>query len=156
MKNKILIIMAVASSLLFLTGVYAGFTLRQDITATANTTTNWNVAITNVTTKTLSGSAKNNSEPTFNSLTATFDVSFTKYNDYAEYEITVTNNGDLTAKLNSLISSNSASSTELSYSGITEGETLSPGASKTFTVKLLYKEGLSSGTAALTLDYIQA
>lgn len=156
-KHKTLMI-AIALSAIMLTfiGAYAAYALKLNVNETSNVTTNWNVKITNVETKTLSGNAKNKTNPTFNSLTANFDIDFMKSNDSIEYLVTIENVGDLDAKLNSLVINNGGNTVDVSCEGIQEGDLLSAKDSITFTVKIVYLGGLGAGEASITFDYVQA
>ena len=162
-KHKTLMVaIALSAILLTLIGAYAAYELKLNVNETSNITTNWSVKITNVETKTLSGSAKNKTNPTFDSLTATFDIDFTKVNDYVEYLVTITNEGDLDAKLNSLVINNGGNTVSvdckeyMNENEDVEGKVIKAKEPKTFIVKISYLGGLSSGSANLTFDYIQA
>ena len=154
--RTLMIAIALSAILLTLIGAYAAYELKLNVGETSNITTNWNVKITNVETKTLSGNTINKQNPTFNSLTANFDVEFSKKNDYAEYLITISNEGDLDARLNALIPNNGGNTVDISCEGIKTGDILTAKDSITFTLKIMYLGGFDSGSASMTFDYIQA
>lgn len=156
-KHKILMIAIVLSAvLLIFIGAYAAYELKLSVNETSNVTTNWNVKITNVETKTLTGNAQNKTNPTFDSLTANFNVDFMKPNDSIEYLVTISNEGDLNAKLNSLVINNGGNTVDVSCEGIKEEDVLNAKDSITFTVKIAYLGGLGAGEASITFDYVQA
>ena len=126
----------------------------------------WDVKITEITQKTLSG-ATQDKEPTHTTNSATFSVKFTKPGDYAEYDIKVTNNGTLNAKLKNITISpedvtNAQSGIKYTVSGVTEETTtLDSNQTNTVTVKA---EWVGTDTSmpeettkqvTITLDYEQ-
>ena len=115
---------------------FASFNQRLSVSESATNTNNWNISITNVTTKTTGRSAVNNTNPTYSDLTATFDVGFIKQGDYIEYTVEVTNKGNINASLDKINLTGSNDEVTMTYNGISEGDILISGEkniySKTF------------------------
>jgi len=131
---------------------FAAFSQNLSISETSEVTNNWDIVITNV--KTKSGTATNNTEPSYENLTANFDVNFQSMGDYIEYEVTVKNNGNVDAYLNTIEVTNENSETvSMTYSGIETGDVLSSLESITFIVKLSYLGGTGEGSTSIKIGY---
>ena len=149
----ILVIMAVG---------YAAFQSQLKISGTSNITSNWSVKITDIQSKVVSGTPTNASEPTHGDTTATFRTTLTSPGDTMQYDVTVSNEGDIDAKLDKITvpeSTNPAIGFEVS--GIEEGSLLEAKQTAILTVIVKYNnvtEQPSNLTADLevTLDYSQA
>ena len=149
----ILVIMAVG---------YAAFQSQLRISGTSNITSNWSVKITDIQSKVVSGTPTNASAPTHTDTTATFSTTLTSPGDTMQYDVTVSNEGDIDAKLDKITvpeSTNPAIGFEVS--GIEEGSLLEAKQTAILTVTVKYNdvtEQPSNLTADLevTLDYSQA
>ena len=141
---------------------YAAFQSQLKISGTSNITSNWSVKITNIESEVVSGAPTNISEPTHTDTTATFRTRLTSPGDTMQYDVTVSNEGDIDAKLDKITvpeSNNPAIAFEVS--GIKEGSLLEAKQSALLTVIVKYNnvtEQPSDLTADLkvTLDYSQA
>ena len=141
---------------------YAAFQSQLKISGTSNITSNWSVKITDIQSKIVSGTPTNASEPTHTDTTATFRTTLTSPGDTMQYDVTVSNEGDIDAKLDKITvpeSTNPAIGFEVS--GIEEGSLLEAKQTATLTVTVKYNdvtEQPSDLTADLevTLDYSQA
>ena len=141
---------------------YAAFQSQLKISGTSNITSNWNVKITDIQSKVVSGTPSNISEPTHTNTTATFKTKLVLPNDTMQYDITVSNEGDIDAKLDKITvpeSNNTAIGFEVT--GIREGALLKVGNTALLTVIVKYNnvtEQPEDLTADLkvTLDYSQA
>ena len=141
---------------------YAAFSSQLKISGTSNITSNWSVKITDIQSKVVSGTPTNASEPTHTDTTATFRTTLTNPGDTMQYDVTVSNEGDIDAKLDKITvpeSTNPAIGFEVS--GIEEGSLLEAKQTATLTVTVKYNdvtEQPSDLTADLevTLDYSQA
>lgn len=165
--SKLLIIAAVVVGLSSI--AYAAFSQQLTIngTGTANGG-NWDVAITDITLSDSDG-ATENSQADFTGTTATFDVDLAYPEAFAEYEITVTNAGDVAAILDSftdLTSKNAEVPTNIIYtvSGVTAGVTTlgtDTGVDDTnvITVRVEWTDGPaqdpSSKSATIEFNYVQ-
>ena len=141
---------------------YAAFSSQLKISGTSNITSNWSVKITDIQSKVVSGTPANASEPTHTDTTATFRTTLTSPGDTMQYDVTVSNEGDIDAKLDKITvpeSTNPAIGFEVS--GIEEGSLLEAKQTALLTVTVKYNdvtEQPSDLTADLevTLDYSQA
>ena len=141
---------------------YAAFSSQLKISGTSNITSNWSVKITDIQSKVVSGTPSNISEPTHTDTTATFKTKLVLPNDTMQYDITVSNEGDIDAKLDKINvpeSNNPAIGFEVT--GIREGALLKAGNTALLTVIVKYNnvtEQPDNLTAdfTVTLDYSQA
>ena len=141
---------------------YAAFSSQLRISGTSNITSNWSVKITDIQSKVVSGTPANASAPTHTDTTATFRTTLTSPGDTMQYDVTVSNEGDIDAKLDKITipeSTNPAIGFEVS--GIEEGSLLEAKQTATLIVTVKYNnvtEQPSDLTADLevTLDYSQA
>ena len=141
---------------------YAAFSSQLRISGTSNITSNWSVKITDIQSKVVNGTPTNASAPTHTDTTATFRTTLTSPGDTMQYDVTVSNEGDIDAKLDRINvpeSTNPAIGFEVS--GIKEGALLESKQSAVLTVIVKYNdvtEQPSDLTADLevTLDYSQA
>ena len=141
---------------------YAAFSSQLKISGTSNITSNWSVKITNIESKVLSGSPTDAQKPSYTDTTATFKTRLTSPGDTMQYDVTVSNEGDIDAKLDKITvpeSTNPAIGFEVS--GIEEGSLLEAKQTAILTVIVKYNnvtEQPDDLTADLevTLDYSQA
>ena len=161
-KRKIIIISLVGLLLIMAAG-YAAFSSVLNIQGTTSISSNWDIKITNVTSKDIVGSASNQEEPSWENLTATFNTNLVSPGDSITYEITVSNEGTLNAKLDKItLSDTSNPAIKFETSGLTEGDILNAGSNTTLNVKVSYDINVSSdpvnkvGELTVTLDYSQA
>ena len=141
---------------------YAAFQSQLRISGTSNITSNWSVKITDIQSKVVNGTPTNASAPTHTDTTATFRTTLTSPGDTMQYDVTVSNEGDIDAKLDKITvpeSTNPAIGFEVS--GIEEGSLLEAKQTAILTVIVKYNnvtEQPSDLTADLqvTLDYSQA
>ncbi len=164
-QKKYVILGSLCALILTLAVGYAAFQSILKINGTTTISSNWNIAITQITSTTLSGDATNAEEPTgVGTLTATFKTNLVSPGDSMKYDITVTNSGTLPAKLEKLtVSKPNNDMITFETSGIEEGSTLTAGGTATLTIKVTYKdiaEGQSQpesteGSLNVTLDYVQ-
>ena len=141
---------------------YAAFSSQLKISGTSNITSNWSVKITDIQSKVVNGTPTNASAPTHTDTTATFRTTLTSPGDTMQYDVTVSNEGDIDAKLDKITvpeSTNPAIGFEVK--GIEEGSLLEAKQTAILTVTVKYNdvtEQPSDLTADLevTLDYSQA
>ena len=153
-------IIAGLCAILVIMGVgYAAFQSQLKISGTSNITSNWSVKITDIQSKVVNGTPTNASEPTHDDTTATFRTRLTSPGDTMQYDVTISNEGDIDAKLDKITvpeSTNSAIGFEVK--GIEEGSLLEAKQTAILTVTVKYNdvtEQPSDLTADLevTLDY---
>ena len=153
-------------SILLLIGIgYAAFNSQLNINGTSNISSNWDIRITNIESS-LHGGATNAVEPTYdneNGLTASFSTNLTSPGDYAEYTVTVRNNGDIDATLTDIsISDSKNPAIVFETSGLEEGDNLLKQTEDELIVKVSYSESVESqpeetaSNITVTLTYEQA
>lgn len=163
-KQKRLIVVLCGLLVLFMGAVaYAAYSTNLTLSANYNVNDYYNVNITNITTKTLGGHAINNTAPSYDGTTATFDAKLYLPGDYIEYEITVTNAGNVDVSLSSITPSSSNNPAIIySYSGISANDKITAGSTKKLVVKVEYDVNVTeqpsstSSTYSLTLNLTQA
>ena len=160
------IVLGSLGAIILLMGIgYAAFSSQLNITGTSNISSNWNIRITNITSS-LSGGASNATEPTYdneNGLTASFSTNLVSPGDYAEYTVTVRNNGDIDATLTDInISDSGNPAIVFETSGLSEGDNLLKQTEDELIVKVSYSERVTSqpeettSNIEVTLTYEQA
>ncbi len=160
-KRKIVIGMLCSVLLLMAIG-YAAFAANLNIKGSTNISTSWDVRITNITSKNVVGSASNLENPSYTNLTATFKTKLISPGDSIEYDITVTNNGNIDAILDKItITDSNNPAIIFTPSGLTEGATLLANESKVLTVKVEYSNSVTSqpentgSSLTVALDFSQ-
>ena len=139
-KGRNIIIGTLLAAILIMAVGYALLSQSLTINGTANITSNWDVKITNITAGTPTGSATNVSPASFGGTSATFNVNLVKPGDKMVYQITVSNEGTLNAKLTGMtVSPESEADTGIYYrvSGVEQNVTkLDAGQTNTVTVEV--------------------
>ncbi len=160
-KNNIIIGSLLGVLLLMVVG-YAAFNSVLNISGTSSISSNWNILITNVTSKNIIGGASNAEDPKWDKLTATFKTNLTAPGDSIEYDITVSNKGNLNATLDKItLSDPNNDAIIFTTSGLTEGDTLAAGQNQVLTVKVEYDKNVTTqpesteGNLTVTLDFVQ-
>ena len=161
-KRRKIVIGMLCSVLLLMVVGYAVFSANLNIKGSTNISTSWDVRITNITSKNVVGSASNLENPSYTNLTATFKTNLVSPGDSIEYDITVTNNGNIDAILDKITLTDSNNpAIVFTKSGLTEGDTLLAKESKVVTVKVEYSNDVTSQPAStessieVTLDFSQ-
>ncbi len=164
-KKNNLIILGLCSILLLMGIGYAAFNSQLNINGTSNISSNWDIRITNITSS-LHGGATNATEPTYdneNGLTANFSTNLVSPGDYAEYTVTVKNNGDMDATLTDIeISDSNNPAIIFETSGLSEGDNLLKQTEDELIVKVSYSDAVTSqpenvtSNIEVTLTYEQA
>ncbi|MGN1001000.1 MAG: leucine-rich repeat protein, partial [Bacilli bacterium] len=122
---------------------------------------NWNVEITSITLKSQTGKATEVSS-SYTATTASFEADLYMPGDSIEYEVTVTNNGNIDAVLQSITPNitNPNLNVRFTHSEI-DKTPLTAGKTITFTMKVIFDENANSipninkSTYSLNLNYIQ-
>lgn len=164
MRNKLILAAVVVVGCASI--AYAAFTQVLTIQGTGTIAGDWDVAITDIS-KVSSVGATENAAPSFTDTSATFDVDLAYPGASATYNVIITNNGSIPAKLTSidgLTQANAAAPLYMQYglSGLVAGTTtLEPAANNTATVTVTWDEASTpttsgqSKTATITLNYDQ-
>jgi hypothetical protein len=124
-RSKLLIVAAIVVGLSSI--AYAAYSQVLTVNGSGTATGTWDVAITSIT-ETASDGKTNNSAPSFTGTSATFDVDLAYPGAYAEYDVVVTNAGNIPAILSSitdLTTKNAEAPTYITYtvSNVTAGTT---------------------------------
>ena len=137
-KKRNIIIGALCSLLVFMGIGYAILSQTLNISGTANMQGNWSVKITNM--KLLEANKTGRAEEvshSFTDTTATFTADLYMPGDSIEYEVTVTNNGNIDAVLNDIIQTKTNKDKNLKFSNSLIGtEVLTSGSKMSFTMKV--------------------
>ncbi len=126
---------------------YAALSSSLKISGTGTISANWDILFTNIEEMGRKGASSNQSEIT-DKLTAIFDVNIEAPGDYIEYNVTLKNNGNIDAVIESIegiVEANQQTPTGIQFGirGIRIGDALIAGSEKTFVVRA---EILSSAT----------
>ena len=141
---------------------YAAFQSQLKIIGTSNITSNWSVKITNIESKVVSGAPTDAETPGYTDTTATFKTRLTSPGDTMQYDVTVSNEGNIDAKLDKItVPENTNPAIGFEITGIREGALLKAGNTALLTVIVKYNnvtEQPDNLTAdfTVTLDYSQA
>ena len=119
MDKKNYAVIALVCALAIMAVGYSLLAQTLTINGTATIASDWDVAITNITEGTPTGSAANRTEATHTGTTATFDVTLNQPGDTMTYVVTVHNGGTLNAKLTGLTVTPEESEVEGIYFDVT-------------------------------------
>ncbi len=161
-RQRNYIILGLCSILLVMAAGYAAFRSQLTINGTSNITSEFKVLITDIQSKTLSGAATDAEAPSHTETTATFKTNLVSPGDSMQYDITVENQGNIDAVLESIDVNTSENEAILfETSGIKRGDKLLPEESDLLTVVVIYNpeitdqpENLNS-EVTVTLNYVQ-
>ena len=138
-RQRNYIILGLCSILLVMAAGYAAFRTQLTINGTSNITSDWKVLITDIQSKTLAGAATDAETPSHTETTATFKTNLVSHGDSMQYDITVENQGDIDAVLESIDVNTSENEAILfETSGIKRGDKLLPEESDVLTVVVTY------------------
>ncbi len=159
-RNKIIILILVC--IICLMGIgYAAFQTQITVTGVGNVSGEWSVRITNVEV-TEEHNGGTNKTFSFEDTTAELEADLYNKGDYVLYTITVANEGDFDAKLETLgLEQSTNDAVLITSTGLTKGQSLLKGESTQFTVKIEYNSNYvgdatgTSGMADLTLNFVQ-
>ena len=161
-KKRTIIIGSLLAILIVMTVGYAAFSTQLNITGTSNIASNWDVQIIGITPGTPTGTGENAVAPSYTATTATMEANLYAPGDAMTYEITIKNNGNIDAVLDSITKSDSSNPAILfETSGVNEGDALLAGEQAVMTVKISYNSSVTSqpdnltGELSLTLNYVQ-
>ena len=161
-NRNILIGMLVVAVLVMTTG-YAAFGSNLNIVGTA-TTKDWKVDITSISEGVASGTARNVDTPDFNATTASFNVVLVKPGDSMEYDITISNTGNINAVVDSIDVAGDTTATEgikYTVTGVEQGTKLDAQSTNTVHVKVEWvgeQQNVENTTKSITVtvNYVQA
>ena len=139
---------------------YSAFNTKLNITGSSQITSIWNVEITNVKIKEVSGNAENVGDLSYDKLNAYMEANFYEQNDSITYTVTVSNLGTLNATLDSIkLNMPPEDVINFKVDGATSRELLKAGDSKDIEVTMEYtgnnSDNISSVEMDVNLDYVQ-
>ena len=142
-KKRNIIIGSLCCLLVFMGIGYALLNQRLTIKGQEIVMGEWDVRITNITSKNPVGKAKDVSH-SFTNTSATFEADLWLPGDSIEYEVTVENKGNVVAALQTVTPSTVASDNSVKFTHTEIPQILQPGDVKTFTMKVEFLESASS------------
>jgi len=157
-RKRTLIGLCSFAILLFLVIGYAAYTEQLKLKANYNINENFSVKITNIESTTLGGHAINAEAPTYTDTTATFNTKLYLPGDYAEYIVTVVNDGNIDAYLKSIDPDpenavENESAIKFSLSGIKTGQSLKSESTVQFKVRIDYDINVTEQPTELNASY---
>ncbi len=161
-RQRNYIILGLCSILLIMAAGYAAFRSQLTINGTSNISSEWKVLITDIQSSVLAGAATDAEEPSHTETTATFKTNLVSPGDSMQYDITVENQGDIDAVLESIDVKTSENEAILfETSGIKRGDKLLPEESDVLTVVVTYNPEVTNqpdnlnSEVTVTLNYVQ-
>ena len=142
-KKRNIIIGSLCCLLVFMGIGYALLNQRLTIKGQEIVMGEWDVRITNITSKNPVGKAKDVSH-SFTNTSATFEADLWLPGDSIEYEVTVENKGNVVAALQTVTPSTVASDNSVKFTHTEIPQILQPGDAKTFTMKVEFLESATS------------
>ena len=161
-RQRNYIILGLCSILLVMAAGYAAFRTQLTINGTSNITSEFKVLITDIQSSVLAGAATDAEEPTHTETTATFKTNLVSPGDSMQYDITVENQGDIDAVLESIdVNTSDNEAILFETTGIKRGDKLLPDESDILTVIVTYNSEITdqpsnlNATVTVTLNYVQ-
>ena len=161
MKKNIIITFLVAIICIMAIG-YAAFSQTLNITGSATIDSNWNIKITSVTTKNILGHATKAFEPIVSDTAVTFKTNLKYPGDSMTYEVTISNEGTVDAKVDSIeITDSKNPAITFTTMGINENDLLEAGQKQIYNVIVTYNDNITSqpselsATLTVKLNYVQ-
>ncbi len=153
-RKRNIIIFSLCGVLLLMTIGYAAFNTLLTINGTTSITSNWDIKITNITSKDIVGDASDVESQVVDDLSATFKVSLVSPGDSITYDVTVENDGTFDAYL-SKITINKKDNPAIIFesSGLKEYDELSPQESKVLTIKVTYNPDTTEDPEDKSADF---
>ena len=156
-KERNIIIFSLVGILVCMIVAYATLSTNLKTTGTSEITSSWDIKITNVTQGVATGDAENAKTPTHDGLTATMEANLYSKGDAMEYDVTITNNGTLDAKLDDIITNTQNANSEaviITFTGYKKGEVLESKTSKVVHVKIEYNPNYNGDETSSEVDIV--
>ena len=156
-KKRNIIIFSLVGILVCMIVAYATLSTNLKTTGTSEITSSWDIKITNVTQGVATGDAENAKTPTHDGLTATMEANLYSKGDAMEYDVTITNNGTLDAKLDDIITNTQNANSEaviITFTGYKKGEVLESKTSKVVHVKIEYNPNYNGDETSSEVDIV--
>ena len=160
-RKKNIIIIAMICMVMFMSLGYALLLTTLNVKGTSDITGEWDISITEITSNAI-GNAYNIVDPAYSDTTMTFNVGVKVPGDKMVFNVTVTNGGNIDAKLASIDATVSGSNV-ITYKieGINNDDVLAGGTSKTFTISTEFDINATTipiepvKDLTVTLNYVQ-
>ena len=124
---------------------YAVYGSVLNVNGTTSIANNFKILITKIESKNATAGATDASEPTYENLTATFKTNLVSPGDSIEYDITISNQGNMNAALDKIdIHRKNNPAINITYEGIEAGEVLNAGSSTVLTLKVEFNKAITS------------
>ena len=148
---------------LFMVVGYSAFSTNLTITGSSTITSTWDVRITDIQVTDVSGSATKAEEPAVTSnTTATFKTNLVSPADSMTYEVTVANEGDISARLDKITVTDAQNPAIIfNITGISEDDVLGEHSTAKFNVTVTYNPEIETqptnleSSLKVALDYVQ-
>ena len=151
-KGKMIYTIIITLVFCIMTLGYAALQERVDVEVEASIDSTYRVEITRVQEGTTEGDARSVQAPSYNDLTATFNVGLTNDTDYITYTVEITNYSTVDIRLNNLDLNTTNNNMKVVKIGITNGDIILSGSTKAFVVKIkLETENSSEQTSTITV-----
>lgn len=162
-KQKGWMIAGLCLIVIFMIVGYAAFATDLTITGTSTITSTWDIKITDIKVTDVNGSATKAEEPAvIDNTSATFKTNLVRPGDSMTYEVTVANEGNISARLDQMTVTDANNPAILfQINGISENDVLGEHSSTTFDVVVTYNPDIESqpanttSTLNIALDYVQ-
>ena len=161
-KRRSIVITSLLAVLLCMVVGYATYSSNIEIKGTTEVTSSWDIKITDVTSGTPTGDAENAKAPDWNDLTASVEANLYSKGDAMEYDVTITNNGTLDAKLDNIVTNLQNANDEaviITFTGYKKGEVLKAKESKIVHIKIAYNPNYTgeetSSEVDIDFDFVQ-
>lgn len=138
-RNLIVALGLVIAVISFCAG-YALFSSSVVINGTGSIASTWDIEVTGIGEKTKQGKATSITEPTFTKTSASFNTKLSRSGDLIEYEVALTNRGNLKGVVESVTVTNPNNMVKVEVYGISQNDVIVPGEVKKYTIKIYIPE----------------
>lgn len=161
-KNKLIVSLVVVMTLMVSFVLSTAAQMASSDIKWYNANGKWDIKFTDMKLTSIKGMAKEEKTPTFFSTYASFNVSLGAPRDKVNYDITISNLGDIDAKVDGIyILPENTSDNPIKYevSGLSVGDVLEAGKSVKVTVSIYYDDNavakVSNRDASILINYVQ-
>ena len=132
---------------------YAAFSANLNITGTSTITSDWDVKITNITSGSIVGKARDIETPQHTETTANFKAGLSAPGDSITYDIKIQNEGNIDATIKLLnYTATDSEVIKVTSSGVREGQVIRQGEEKHLYIKVTFDEEYNGPSVEETID----